>query len=59
MKKLKPCPFCGVLPRHKEYEVEGTTQIKIICDGDLCHVHPAVFGNKETMVAIWNHRVEE
>lgn len=54
--EIKPCPFCGVRPMLKEWEVGGIKQIKIICDGDFCHVHPSIFGNKETMLKEWNTR---
>lgn len=56
MDEIKPCPFCGIYPQVKEWEVGGIKQIKIICDGDFCHVHPSVFGNKETMLNVWNTR---
>lgn len=53
---LKPCPFCGVQPETKEWIVGDIPQIKIWCDEGGCHVHPSVFGNKETMTKIWNTR---
>ena len=53
---LKPCPWCGIAPQTKEWDVGSYTQIKIICDGDFCRVHPSVFGNKEAMIDAWNTR---
>ena len=59
MIELLPCPFCGVLPQTKEWIVGNREQIKIICDGDFCHVHPSIFGNKETMTDVWNTRAKD
>lgn len=53
---LLPCPFCGDRPQTKEWNVGDREQIKIWCDGAGCHVHPSVFGNRETMLQQWNTR---
>jgi hypothetical protein len=58
MTTLLPCPFCGVMPVTKEWIISKREQIKIICDGDYCHVQPSVFGNKKTMTEIWNTRAD-
>ena len=55
---LKPCPFCGVEPDWKRWEINDIWQIKIFCDGPDCHVHPSIFGNEETMTKIWNTRAQ-
>lgn len=53
---LKPCPFCGSNPLFKEWVIGGHKQIKIYCDGEFCHIHPSIFGNKKAMVEQWSAR---
>lgn len=56
--ELLPCPFCGVEPYWKRWEINDIWQIKIFCDGPDCHVYPSIFGNEQTMTRIWNTRAQ-
>jgi len=58
MEKLKPCPFCGEMPKLRE--VPSMASWVIYCDSDSCGVRsetrPA--DTKAEVIAAWNRRDE-
>lgn len=58
MTKLKPCPFCGVVPT-VEFG-NGIQKYWISCDNPKCRIQPTTDAhtNKSVIVREWNRRVD-
>lgn len=58
MTELKPCPFCGGIPKTDAIPViGGEFDTKIYCTG--CAIRTQYMRNTEDLCAIWNRRVNE
>ncbi len=62
--KIKPCPFCGIVPKRKDFNVfkgyyeEGGRDIT--CTYDKCEVNLTVLrDNMEEAIKAWNTRKGE
>lgn len=55
----EPCPFCYVIPKIKEIEVEGfPTKYVIACENQECFIMPTTgrFFNRREVFLHWNTR---
>lgn len=52
MEKIKPCPFCGNVPKI----IKGTFSLHIKCK---CGIITKLFYNEANLIRMWNTREEE
>ena len=57
MDELKPCPFCGEIPKFIRYERGWCVE----CRSNTCLIAPEtpIFGTKEEAAEQWNRRVND
>jgi hypothetical protein len=63
MAELKPCPFCGGIPKTFCEEIQCLGKVKqhwIYCDNPKCRVQPCtdMHESKSVVVKDWNRRVD-
>lgn len=51
-KKLKPCPFCGEMPKVNSWTFKGITETRCFCDNENC----PVYLSKTIAIDDWNNR---
>ena len=59
MKELKPCPFCGAMPKIDSLEnsFNGKTEHEILCRAAGCKAHVSTWNySKEKAIKSWNKR---
>lgn len=57
--RLRPCPFCGILPEFESWHGGKPTKVLVFCDNDDCPVSPQVSGEAPLKAAdYWNERPE-
>ena len=52
MSDLKPCPFCGEMPKVNEWTLKGITDKRCFCDNEKC----PVYLSKTIAIDDWNTR---
>lgn len=59
MVKLKPCPFCGAIP--KCTYIEKSDKWFIMCESSKCRIQPMTdfHKNKGVIVKEWNRRAKD
>lgn len=56
METLKPCPFCGGVPKVEQYL---ELNFRVQCLGPKCKVWPStIWGTKDEAIEWWNTRKE-
>lgn len=50
--KLKPCPFCGEMPKVNNWTLKGITDKRCFCDNEKC----PVYLSKTIAIDDWNTR---
>ena len=52
MSELKPCPFCGGMPKVNDWTLKGITDKRCFCDNENC----PVYLSKTIAIDDWNTR---
>lgn len=52
MSELKPCPFCGGMPKVNIWTMHGITESRCFCDNEKC----PVYLSKTIAIDDWNTR---
>jgi len=52
MSELKPCPFCGGMPKVNDWTLKGITDKRCFCDNEKC----PVYLSKTIAIDDWNTR---
>jgi len=52
MSELKPCPFCGEMPKVNTWTMHGITESRCFCDNEKC----PVYLSKTIAIDDWNTR---
>ena len=52
MSELKPCPFCGEIPKVNDWTLKGITDKRCFCDNEKC----PVYLSKTIAIDDWNTR---
>ena len=52
MSELKPCPFCGGMPKVNDWTLKGITDKRCFCDNEKC----PVYLSKTVAIDDWNTR---
>ena len=50
--ELRPCPFCGEMPKVNDWSLHGITEQRCFCDNDKC----PVYLSKTIAICDWNTR---
>ena len=50
--ELRPCPFCGEMPKVNDWTVKGITDKRCFCDNEKC----PVYLSKTIAIDDWNTR---
>ena len=50
--ELKPCPFCGGMPKVNDWTLKGITDKRCFCDNEKC----PVYLSKTIAIDNWNTR---
>ena len=61
MNELKPCPFCGYVPKVETYEdMFQRITFGIECHGADCDIQPftACYADKQEAIEAWNRRAK-
>lgn len=61
MAKLKPCPFCGVVPEVHYYINGDKKYYYIACGNQFCRINPSTdyHVTKAVVVREWNRRTSD
>jgi len=52
MSEMKPCPFCGGMPKVNDWTLKGITDKRCFCDNEKC----PVYLSKTIAIDDWNTR---